>query len=72
MNTVYVLFANYNWTQAKFYSTKKKASDALDKIRKEILVRGVEVLKNTDTEFEFIFGWQESHVLWKIVDVPVE
>lgn len=72
MKQVYVLLANYDWTSAKFFSSKEKAVASLEQKRKEIKVRGVQILKDTDTEFEFLLGWEEHHVLWKIVERPVE
>lgn len=71
MNTIYVLIANNDWAITSFFSTKEKACAALKRARDEIVLRGVHVVIDTETEFEFYFGWSEAGATWRIRDVPV-
>lgn len=49
-----------------FFKHKENAIKALDEKKKEIMRRGVSVTKDTDEEFSFYFGWEETQITWRI------
>ena len=74
-NTIYIVTSGNEFQQMKkpFYLDKQKACDALKDIVKSIRSRmGVDVIVDKPDRFEFLLGWEESHVVWKIIEVEVK
>lgn len=58
---------------AKFYSTRKLAQKSLKAIADERRRKlGVRIVKDTDDVFEFLFGWEEARVCFKIIEIGVD
>lgn len=57
----------------KFFQTKEQAQHFLAEKAKEVSGHhGVEVMSQTENSFDYLFGWEEKHISWKIVEVEVE
>lgn len=72
------IFALYNPNQLhlikniSFFSTKEKACSALNEMYMNIKNQGgVHEIKKSETEFIFIFGWENAEINWRIVEVEV-
>jgi hypothetical protein len=58
---------------AELFSTLEKAKERFKKLKNERRHNlGVHVHKDTDTEFSFTLGWEEHHVQFSIIELPVD
>lgn len=56
-----------------FFSTKEKACSALNAMYKGIKSRGgVHEIKKSETEFSFLFSWEEAQVVWRVVEIELD
>lgn len=76
MVSVFAITCNQNSNtlrEAKFYSTLDKAKIMLKKMAKErIHNMGVRHFEQDEMSFSFIFGWEEAHVKFSIVEIKLD
>lgn len=73
--TVFALNDGVNWNihSIKLYDKQDLAEDALKQIKKDRRYKpGVTVIIDTPTEFQFIIGWEEHQVTFKILPIEVQ
>ena len=55
-----------------FFETEEKAQQALKEIKKDRRSKpGVQVTIDTPNEFQFVLGWEERQVTFKIIPIEV-
>lgn len=74
--SVFAITCNQNINtlrEAEFYSTLDKAKTMLQKMAKErIHNMGVRHSEQDEMSFSFIFGWEEAHVKFSIVEIKLD
>lgn len=55
----------------KFCATKEIAERELSKITSEIKTRRPDILEDKSDSFQFLLGWEEKLVHWKIIEIDV-
>lgn len=74
MKTIYALNSGHDFkiSSCRFFETQELAVLALKEIKKDRKLKpGVQVTIDSEMEFQFIFGWEEAQVTFKIVPVQL-
>ena len=73
MKNIYAVTFNNNIISTTFYEKREDAIADLKKTANDRRHRmGVTVTEETETTFAFIIGWEEFHVKFSIIEIPVK
>lgn len=71
--SIWAVTFNNNIISTIFFEKKEDAQDDLKSIAKDRKNRpGVTVVEETEMKFSFILGWEQHHVTFSIVEIPLK